>query len=147
MHDRSNKIISTTTFYSTNLKKLPAKNKIILAQIITAISRIIGLNSIMKTPLPSLNQFLHIHSFYPLILSSLLACSFLVFRFFFSGTYNYSNLLWNLFLAWMPYIFSVLASSAYRINAKRWWLIILLGILLVDFFPQCTVHSDRFLLS
>ena len=57
-----------------------------------------------------------------------MACSFLVFRIFYSGTYNYSNLLCNLFLAWMPYIFSVLASSAYRFNAKRWWLIILLGV-------------------
>ena len=90
----------------------------------------------MKTPLPSLSQFLHIHSFYPLILSSLMACSFLVFRIFYSGTYNYSNLLWNLFLAWMPYIFSVLASSAYRINAKRWWLIILLGVFWLVFFPN-----------
>jgi uncharacterized membrane protein len=90
----------------------------------------------MNRSLPSIYRLLHIRSFYPLILSSLMACSFLVFRILYSGTYNYSNLLWNLFLAWMPYIFSVLAFSAYRINSKRWWLIILLGTLWMVFFPN-----------
>jgi uncharacterized membrane protein len=66
----------------------------------------------------------------------MMACAFIVFRIFYSGTYNYLNLLWNLFLAWLPYIFSVLASSAYRINSKRWWLILLLGFFWLVFFPN-----------
>lgn len=90
----------------------------------------------MNTYRITLHRFLHIHSFYPLILSSVLACAFLIFRIFYSGTYNYLNLLWNLILAWLPYIFSVLASSAFQTNRKRWWLILLLGILWLVFFPN-----------
>jgi uncharacterized membrane protein len=41
-----------------------------------------------------------------------------------------------LFLAWLPYIFSLLAFSTYRINPKRWWLILLLGVLWLVFFPN-----------
>jgi uncharacterized membrane protein len=66
----------------------------------------------------------------------MMACAFIVFRIFYSGTYNYLNLLWNLFLAWLPYIFSVLASSAYRTNSKRWWLILLLSVFWLIFFPN-----------
>ena len=90
----------------------------------------------MKISFGSLSQFLHTHSFFPLILSSLMACAFLIFRFFYSSSYNYSNLLWNLFLAWLPYIFSVLASSTYRNKPKHWWLITFLGILWLVFFPN-----------
>jgi uncharacterized membrane protein len=90
----------------------------------------------MYTSHTTFNRFLHLHSFYPLLLSSMMACIFLVFRILYSGTYNYLNLLWNLFLAWLPYIFSILASSAYRIYSKRWWLILLLGLLWLIFFPN-----------
>jgi uncharacterized membrane protein len=90
----------------------------------------------MKITFGSLSQFLHTHSFFPLILSSLMACAFLIFRFFYSGSYNYSNLLWNLFLAWLPYIFSMLASSIYGNKPRRWWLITFLGLLWLLFFPN-----------
>jgi uncharacterized membrane protein len=90
----------------------------------------------MKIPFGSLSSFLHNHSFFPLLLSSLMACAFLIFRFFYSATNNYSNLLWNLFLAWLPYIFSVLASSTFRSKPKHWLLITFLGILWLVFFPN-----------
>jgi uncharacterized membrane protein len=83
-----------------------------------------------------LNRILHTHSFFPLIFSTLMACAFLIFRFVYSGSYNYANLLWNLFLAWLPYIFSLLAFSAYHINPRRWWLISFLGLLWLVFFPN-----------
>ncbi len=90
----------------------------------------------MKRSLTALNHFLRVHSFYPLFLSSLMACAFFVFRVFYSGSYNYANLLWNLFLAWLPYIFAVIASSVYMITPKRWWLIFLFGLLWLVFFPN-----------
>jgi uncharacterized membrane protein len=65
-----------------------------------------------------------------------MACSFYAFRVIYSGSYNYTNLLWNLFLAWLPYIFAVIASSVYGYTPKRWWLIILLGFLWLVFFPN-----------
>jgi uncharacterized membrane protein len=70
------------------------------------------------------------------MLSSLMACTFFAFRVFYSGTNNYSNLLWNLFLAWLPYLLSVITSSVYRITPNRWGLILLLGILWLVFFPN-----------
>jgi uncharacterized membrane protein len=65
-----------------------------------------------------------------------MACVFIVFRIIYSGTYNYLNLIWNLFLAWLPYIFSVLVYSTYRINPKRWWLILFLGFFWLVLFPN-----------
>ncbi len=86
--------------------------------------------------LTGVNHFLRLHSFYPLFLSSIMACAFLVFRVLYSDTYNYSNLLWNLFLAWLPYIFAVIASYLFGISPKRWWLIFLFGLLWLAFFPN-----------
>ena len=84
----------------------------------------------------SLHRLLRNNSFYPLLLSSLLACGFYVFRVVYSGTSNYSNLLPNIFLAWLPYVFSVLAASAYCSHPKRWWNIILFGVIWLIFFPN-----------
>ena len=90
----------------------------------------------MTSSLATINRFLHNHSFYPLILSSMMACGFLAFRYFYSGSSNYSNLLWNLFLAWLPYLLSVLASSIYRMGPGHWGAIIIIGFFWLVFFPN-----------
>ena len=90
----------------------------------------------MNSPLSVLHRFLHKHSFYPLILSSLMAAAFYTFRVFYSGTNNYSNLVWNLVLAWLPYIISVMASSVYRSNPKNWGIIFILIFFWLIFFPN-----------
>lgn len=90
----------------------------------------------MDSRLITWHHFLLRHSFYPLFLSSLMACGFFAFRVNYSGSYNYSNLLWNLFLAWLPYIFSVIASSLYGVEPKRWGFIFLFVVLWLVFFPN-----------
>jgi uncharacterized membrane protein len=90
----------------------------------------------MYRSLSAWNHFLRVHSFYPLFLSTLMACAFYAFRVIYSGSYNFANLLWNLFLAWLPYIFAVIASSLYGGTPKSWWLIILFGFLWLLFFPN-----------
>ncbi|MFZ2097467.1 MAG: DUF1361 domain-containing protein [Anaerolineales bacterium] len=90
----------------------------------------------MHTPLADLNRILRNHSFYPLVLSSLMACAFFAFRVVYSGTKNYSNLLTNLFLAWLPYIFSVVVSLAYRSHPNRWGVVLIFGMLWLIFFPN-----------
>jgi uncharacterized membrane protein len=90
----------------------------------------------MNRSLPSLNHFFRLHSFYPLFLSTMMACAFYAFRVLYSGSYNYANLLVNLFLAWLPYIFAVIAASIYAVTPKRWWLILLFGFLWLAFFPN-----------
>jgi len=65
-----------------------------------------------------------------------MAGAFFTFRVSYSGTNNYSNLLSNLFLAWLPYILSVMAASAYRLHPNRWWVILVLGFFWLVFFPN-----------
>ncbi len=81
-------------------------------------------------------QSLRRQSIYPLLLSSMLAVGFFAYRVLYSGTSNYSNLFVNLVLAWLPYVFSVLAVSAYRAHPDRWWNIAFWGVLWLLFFPN-----------
>jgi uncharacterized membrane protein len=90
----------------------------------------------MKSPLTLIHRFLHSQSFYPLVLSTLMAAAFYTFRVFYSGTTNYSNLVWNLVLAWLPYIISIIASSVYRTNPKNWGVIFFLVFFWLIFFPN-----------
>lgn len=83
-----------------------------------------------------IHHFLVLHSFYPLVLSSLLASSFFVWRYFYSGSNNYMNLMWNLFLAWVPYGFSLLADGIRRVWVGAWPLLLLLGLGWLAFFPN-----------
>ncbi len=83
-----------------------------------------------------MTRFLRIHSFYPLLVSSILAYGFFAFRVVFSGTSNYSNLIPNLFLAWLPYIFSVFTGFIYLAHPKKWWYIALFSFLWLVFFPN-----------
>jgi uncharacterized membrane protein len=90
----------------------------------------------MDTSLKDINRFLASHSFYPLILSSIMAGAFFAFRVSYSGTRNYSNLLWNLFLAWLPYIVSLIASFVYLTNPTHWVIIFGLSLFWLVFFPN-----------
>src|SRR4030066_1716274 len=90
----------------------------------------------MNSPLTRFSRFFQSHSFYPLFLSSLMAGAFFAFRVLYSGSKNYSNLLWNLFLAWLPYILSVIASSIYRTNRKHLGFILILTFFWLVFFPN-----------
>jgi uncharacterized membrane protein len=84
----------------------------------------------------TLNRFLLAQSFYPVFLSSILACAFFTFRVFYSGSSNYSNLIFNLFLAWLPYGFSLIAIALHRFDQKKWWITLLLGTAWLAFFPN-----------
>jgi uncharacterized membrane protein len=61
-----------------------------------------------------LHRFLRIHLFYPLALSTLLCAVLVVGRVVLSGERHYTFLVWNLFLAWLPYAFAVWAANAPR---------------------------------
>ena len=55
-----------------------------------------------------LHRFLDRQSFYPLILASLLAAAIYVARVLISLSLVYELLVWNLFLAWLPFGFSLI---------------------------------------
>jgi uncharacterized membrane protein len=90
----------------------------------------------MTDTLRNLNRFLLSQSFYPLCLSSLLAYTFFTFRVIYSGSSNYSNLIWNLFLAWLPYVFNIIATVLHRGYRGKWGLLLLAGIGWLVFFPN-----------
>jgi uncharacterized membrane protein len=74
------------------------------------------------------------------ILASLVGLSALVVamsavRVVYTGTYNYSNLVWNLFLAWIPFGLAVYAYDGFRKGLGRVQLLAAGGLWLL-FFPN-----------
>jgi len=87
--------------------------------------------------LSRLNRFLMSQSLYPILLSSILAMAIFAVRVYMSGSLRiYSNLVWNLFLAWIPYLFAVQAAALYYLFPKQWWMLIVPGGIWLAFFPN-----------
>ena len=82
------------------------------------------------------HRFLGEHSFYPLLLTSLLAAALLALRVYRSKSGTYSFLIWNLLLAWVPYLWSLWAASIHRRFPRRWWSLLLPGALWLLFLPN-----------
>lgn len=91
------------------------------------------------------HRFLLNQSLYPLLLSTLLAMTLLIARVVYSHTFAYQNLVWNLFLAWIPYLFSFWAALLYSAKPGRWWVLIFPGILWLIFFPNAPYIVTDFL--
>src|SRR6185437_9666007 len=69
-----------------------------------------------------LHRFLLRHAFYPLVLCTLLAFAFLAARFYILHSFHYRFLVWNLFLAWIPFAFSLLAVYLDENHSRKFWL-------------------------
>ncbi|MCP4540890.1 MAG: DUF1361 domain-containing protein [Chloroflexi bacterium] len=82
------------------------------------------------------HRFLMRQSLYPLLLSSLLAVTLFVGRVYRSHNASYASLVWNLFLAWIPYFFSLWADRLCHRHPSRWWRLIIPGALWLLFFPN-----------
>lgn len=93
-----------------------------------------------------IHRFLSYQLFYPILLSSGLALSIYLVRIIFSGSYLvYANLVWNLFLAWIPYLFSMLVAVLHRNLPKQWWWLIFPGLFWLVFFPNAPYLVTDFL--
>lgn len=57
-------------------------------------------------------------------------------RMVFGGGSWHAFLIWNLFLAWLPLLFALLANDEYRGGAPRRWALLSLGIAWLLFFPN-----------
>lgn len=78
------------------------------------------------------NTYHQLASFLLLILASVVPTGMVLARFLYSGERTYAFLVWNLFLAWMPLIFAILACQTRRI----WPLFMIFGFLWLLFFPN-----------
>ncbi len=103
------------------------------------------LDEIWKT-LRGIHRFFMDQLLYPLVLSSLLALGFWLGQVVLSSSWVfYRNLIWNLFLAWIPYLFSFLAAASHRLFPRQWWLLILPGAVWLAFFPNAPYLLTDFL--
>ena len=71
-----------------------------------------------------------------LTLASMVCLTLVIARVYVTKSYSYSNLVWNLFLAWIPF---VLAYLAYMLSWKRWLLFLVIpafAFLWLIFFPN-----------
>jgi uncharacterized membrane protein len=83
-----------------------------------------------------LHNFLSQHQFYPMAMATLLVFFFYFGRVFISRDFFFKNLIWNLFLAWLPYVFSLGIVAGHRLRPRWWWALIIPGGLWLLFLPN-----------
>lgn len=83
-----------------------------------------------------LHDFLTGHAFYPLALSSGLALGLLAVRLERTHSWSYIFLAWNLILAWIPYLASLLAGAVYLHRPAGWWRALAPAAVWLAFFPN-----------
>lgn len=83
-----------------------------------------------------LSRLLSSHTLSPLLLSSALACGVLAGRFYLTQSGGYRFLVWNLFLAWVPYLLALAAALLHWRQPGRWWLLLAPAALWLAFFPN-----------
>jgi uncharacterized membrane protein len=100
----------------------------------------------MNDSLSRLHRFLAGQLVYAIVLSTGLALTLFVGRIVLSNTWLvYRNLVWNLFLAWIPYVFSVAAAALYRMAPRHWWLLLPPAAVWLVFFPNAPYILTDFL--
>jgi uncharacterized membrane protein len=83
-----------------------------------------------------LHQLAQRYSVYPLVFWTVLAGALLAARIIYSGTHHYGFLLWNLSLAWIPYLASLWAEVEHTRRPGRWRRLVLPGAIWLLFLPN-----------
>ncbi|MGE5138560.1 MAG: DUF1361 domain-containing protein [Rudaea sp.] len=73
---------------------------------------------------------------YPVVLSSMLTVGFWAGRVVISESFAYSFLLWDLFLAWVPYLLSLAVVLLDDRFPGRWWIWAIPFVFWIAFFPN-----------
>lgn len=81
-------------------------------------------------------EFFRRSLFYPLALSTALCAVLFGGRMILSGSRNYDFLVWNLFLAWLPYLLALWIVKLRRDEPRRGWKLGLAAILWALFLPN-----------
>ena len=78
-------------------------------------------------------------------LASMVACALVTFRFIYSGHTTYVSLVWNLFLAWIPWFLALFAENSCRKAGRVTFLVALCGLAWLLFFPNAPYIVTDFL--
>jgi uncharacterized membrane protein len=73
--------------------------------------------------------------FYPVLISSLFGVTFFAVRALWSDSFIHKYMMWNLFLAWIPYACAMLMAFMHRFKAAAWQFVIP-SIVWLLFFPN-----------
>lgn len=93
------------------------------------------------------HRFLKAQLFYPVLLSSLLGVVFFAVRCLYSDSFLHRFLMWNLFLAWIPFVCAMGMAAMHTRRAAAWQYVIPLIIWLL-FFPNAAyLVTDLYNLS
>lgn len=87
-------------------------------------------------PVSAIHRFLLGRMAYPIFLCSILALAMYYLRTLLSQRIEYDFLPWNLFLAAIPYGFSLIAWLVHKRYQGRWWLLLAPFLLWLIFFPN-----------
>jgi uncharacterized membrane protein len=90
----------------------------------------------MSQRIQTFHRLLAHHRFYALALISGLACALLAVRMQMTGTRGYLFLVWNLFLAWLPYGGALWAASLSQRHPHQSWRLLVPGALWLLFLPN-----------
>jgi uncharacterized membrane protein len=92
--------------------------------------------SVQSFTLSDVHRFLSKQLFYPIVLSTILAYTIWFGRLIRSDFIGYAFLPYNLSLAWIPYLFSLLVGILQSRYPGRWWLLLAPFTLWLIFFPN-----------
>jgi uncharacterized membrane protein len=82
-----------------------------------------------------LHRFLQAQLFYPVVLSSLLGVTFFAVRWLWSDSALHRFMMWNLFLAWIPFFCAMIMATLHARRAAAWQYVVPLLLWLL-FFPN-----------
>ena len=91
------------------------------------------------------HTFMIHQGFYPVAFSTMLCFGLFGARVYMSKNWTFRFLLWNLFLAWIPYLCSLWAMHLYQARPQRWWWLVVPGLLGLAFFPNAPYIVTDFL--
>ena len=94
------------------------------------------LDTLLQERLKRSHAFLSRQGFYPVALSSLLCFGLYLTRVVIGRTWDFYSMLWNLFLAWIPYLSSVWAMHLHEKHPRRWWTLLIPLAIALAFFPN-----------
>lgn len=104
-----------------------------------------GIDTLLQERLRRSHDFLSRQGFYPVAISSLLCFGLYLTRVVIGRTWDFYSMLWNLFLAWIPYLSSVWAMHLHEKHPRRWWALLIPFAITLAFFPNAPYIVTDFL--